>query len=134
MLKLTISRYTTKTVNTTKGKSLKCNFNAGGQWYNAWVGAWNRDWQDGTVIEIPEDRIESNNYNGKNYLNIKAPPKSASGGNTASAGGASTAGGGTSAADSAKLDRLVKASEVLYKEIVEIKKTLQIIQDKQTKF
>lgn len=123
MLKLTISRYTTKTINTSKGESLKCNFNAGGLWYNAWVGSWNQHWQNGTVVEIEESRIESNNYKGKNYLNIKAPPKSSQSNQTGQTGQAAQQ---QSPESKKNEERIVKALEVIYLDLQDIKKFLKI--------
>ena len=74
-MKLTISRYSTKTIQTSRGDSLVCNFNAGGKWYNAFVGKWNENWKDGMTVEVLDSQITSKEKNGKTYWNVNAPPK-----------------------------------------------------------
>lgn len=112
-IKLTISRYTTKQITTTKGEATVFNFNGGGKWYNGFVGKWNKDWKDGVTIEVAESQINTTERNGKKYLNINAPPKAAQ---------------GAPGANPEDIKRILKALEIIYKDLQEIKAALFIVQ------
>lgn len=110
MITLTISRLNTKSITTSRGDASIHNFKSGSVWYSAFVGSWNEDWQDGTVLELDEKRIVRNQKNGKTYLNIVPPPKS----------------GGRSKRSAEFEQRVLKALEVLWRDMQEIKKALKI--------
>lgn len=123
-MKLVISQLTSREVQTKKGPTDKWNFNSGGKWYNAFCGTWNQDWKNGTVLEIPEDRIVVNtSSSGTVYNNISAPPKEEkSKAATATATGATNGNGGSLTEQ--KLDRILKGLEFLFQELQEIKRRL----------
>lgn len=79
-MKFTIERLSTKEIQTSKGPAKKVSFQFGGVWYSAFAGKWNGGWRNGATIEIPDDRVTSNESNGKTFWNIAAPPKDAGGG------------------------------------------------------
>lgn len=110
-LKLTISRYSTKEITTTRGKSMTCNFNADGKWYNAFVGSWNKNWANGMTVEIDDSQIKTTQKGDKTYLNINAPPKAAT---------------GAPGANPDDIKRILKGIEMIYKDLQEIKAALFI--------
>lgn len=41
----------------------------------AFVGKWNSDWKKGDIIELGESQVREQEYKGKKYLFISAPPE-----------------------------------------------------------
>jgi hypothetical protein len=75
-MKLKIERINEKTINTSRGPSVKIGIYCGNKWYGAWKGQWTSGWKVGQVIDIPDDRITSKTgENGKVFWNIAGPPK-----------------------------------------------------------
>jgi hypothetical protein len=113
-MKMTISRFTSKDISTSRGDATVLNFQANGKWFSAFRGTWNEDWRNGITIEVAESQIKTNEKNGKTYTNITAPAKAqaqAQGGNGAS-GAAS--------------DRVINALVAIYKDLQLIKLKLEI--------
>jgi len=77
---LKIERIAQKNITTKKGAAVSLSVLSEGKWYGCFKEDWNRDWKRGDEIEIPDDRIYSNESGGRTYLNIKAPPRGAGGG------------------------------------------------------
>lgn len=106
-MKLKISRLTTKTIDTTRGEAVVFNFQSGGQWYSSFAATWNKNWHEGTELEIADSQIKSRQKNGKTYLTITAPARQSTNAN-------------------ASQDRILDALRLIYKDLQEIKKTLGI--------
>lgn len=74
-MKLNIEKVFRKEVGTKYGKKWKVSYKMGDTWYNAWEGAWNSRFNEGDTIDLEEigASVESREYNGKTYYDIKGP-------------------------------------------------------------
>jgi hypothetical protein len=109
-MKLTIRRFKTKDITTSRGAATLLTFESGGEWYSSFAASWNNHWQEGTVIDIDPAQIKEKEKNGKLYLNIAAPTK---------AQGQSGPGS----------DRVIRALETIWKDLQLIKRNLGIEQE-----
>lgn len=115
-MKMIISRFTAKDIQTQRGVATVLNFQAGGKWYSSFLGSWNAAWENGAEIEVDSSQIKSNAKNGRTYLNIAAPAKSQA--------------QAPSANGSANGDRVVNALIAIYKDLQAIKEKLGIRDEK----
>lgn len=71
-MKLKIDKIMEKEVETKYGLKKKISYICGGQYYSAWANTWNVGWNVGDEIDV---EVESREYNGKTYYDIKPPMK-----------------------------------------------------------
>ena len=81
-----ITKIFNNTVNTKFGTKTKydvyVNTDQGEFKFQAWQGNWNKDWTIGTMIDMPaseDSRWQKQDYQGKTYFTLKAPPEASQG-------------------------------------------------------
>lgn len=91
-MQIPIKKLFTNNVNTRYGAKIKydvyVDVNNQELKFQAWQGNWNKDWNQGVMIEIPENtdpRWKKADYQGKTFFTLGAPPEAMQ-----SYGGAST--------------------------------------------
>jgi hypothetical protein len=114
-VRLTIERFSSKHIKTTKGDSILLNFQAGGVRYNAFAGDWNAHWKNGTVLDVDPSQIKINEKDGITFTNIRAP---------ANARPETESASGNASADTT--ERTLKAVTLIYRDVQKIKKALGI--------